>query len=452
MFARIMTVVVLIMALTGCTLSNLDGASTADAQAAATPTPIPTAQAAAHPTYTVQRGTVETTLEFSGRWLPRDQTKLSFEVAGKIRTVNVRAGDTVSAGDVLADYQIEDLEEQLASAELSLETARLNLENSTGGGADQVVDAAYSLASANIDLQSTLDNAPWTSVDNARRGIDTAERNLETAQRNYNEALGRPDSSASSVDNARNSVISAEEQLQGAWNSYYSAAQSYNNYLYSVERSENSQTRAQTTYDDALAGSEVEPSLIQSVRSAELNVQNIREDIARSTLIAPSDGVVLEVTIQPGTAVEAYVVVITIATPDPKETVVQLAFNDSQRLNVGMTGECSPLNHPDLKVECVVRRIPLSSRDIDQTTRVAADFYAEEADLSALINVTMALEIRENTLWLPPAALRTFQNRTFVVVDTAQGQQVVDITIGLQTDDRVEILTGLAEGDVVVAP
>lgn len=446
---RNLSTLLLLIAMTGCTLSNTGDLTGAAAQTAATPTPLPTTQAAARATYTVQRGTVETTLEFSGRWLPRDQTKLSFEVAGKIRSVNVQTGSTVRAGDVLADYQIEDLEEQLVEAEISLQTAYLELENSDGG-ATEIVDAAYALASANLSLESARENVPAPS--SAARDIENAERALDKAKRDYQEALGRPDSSASAVEGAEEAIRNAEDQLQNAWNSYYSSGQSYNSYLDGIKTAENNQIRAQQTYDDALSGAGVDASLIENVRKAEVTVANLREDIARSTLIAPSDGVVLEVTIQPGSSVEAYVAVITIATPDPKEAVVQLAFNDSQRLNVGMTGTCSPLNRPELVVECVVRRIPLSSSDIDQTTRIAADFYADEADLSALINVKMDLEIRENTLWLPPAAFRTFQNRTFVVVETEGGQQVVDVTIGLQTDERVEILTGLNEGDVVVAP
>ncbi len=447
---RHFSLLLFLIALTGCSLSAPDGASPAAQEVlSSTPTPIPTVAAAARPTYTVQRGTVETTLEFSGRWLPRDQTLLSFEVAGKIRTVNVRTGDTVRAGDVLADYQIEDLEEQLAEAELALQTAYLQLENSDGG-ASEIVDAAYSLASANLSLESAKNNVPSPST--AARDIENAERAIENAKRDYEEMLGRPDSSASAVEAAEESIRNAEDQLQNAWNSYYNAGQSYNNYLEGIKTAENNQIRAQQAYDDALSGAGVDATLIENVRKAEATVNGLREDIARSTLVAPIDGVVLEVTIQPGASVEAYVTVITLAVADPKETVVQLAFNDSQRLNVGMKGTCSPLNRPELVVECVVRRIPSSSRDVDQTTRVAADFYGDEAELSALINVKMALEVRENTLWLPPAALRTFQNRTFVVIGTSEGQQVVDVTIGLQTDDRVEILTGLNEGDVVVAP
>jgi multidrug efflux pump subunit AcrA (membrane-fusion protein) len=434
--------------LTGCSLSDSGTPQEQQAQ----PTPIPTTAASARPTYTVQRGTVEQVLEFSGRWLPRDQQQLSFEVAGNVRAVNVRAGDTVSAGDVLADYQIEDLEEQLANAELQLETAQLNLAESAEGGGDTVTDAAYNLASANLSLEGAKESLPWTNTASASAGIVTAERNLEDARRAYDEAISRPDSSASAVDNARNAVISAEEALANAWRNYYSASQSYSSAMRSIETAENAQIRAEQDYQDALNGVGVSTDLIQAVRSAQLNVDQIKQDIARSTLLAPSDGVVLEVTIKPGDSVQAYATVITIGRLDPKEVVVNLAYTDASRLNVGMSGACTPINRPDLAVECIVRRLPLSNRDVDQSVRVAATFYEDEAAFGALIDVTMALETREDVLWLPPEAIRTFQNRTFVVVQEADGQRVVDITLGLQTNDRIEIASGLNEGDVVVAP
>ena len=62
----------------------------------------------------------------------------------------------------------------------------------------------------------------------------------------------------------------------------------------------------------------------------------------------------------------------------------------------------------------------------------------------------MPLETQTNVLWLPPTAIRTFQNRIFVVLQTPEGQRRADIQIGLQTDERVEILSGVNEGDVVV--
>src|SRR3954466_9180932 len=76
-------------------------------QAAPTSTPIPTAPAVARPTYIVQRGDVQNILQFSGRWQPRDQTQLSFPVAGTVRRVSVKRGDAVQTGQLLADFQIQ---------------------------------------------------------------------------------------------------------------------------------------------------------------------------------------------------------------------------------------------------------------------------------------------------------------------------------------------------------
>jgi multidrug efflux pump subunit AcrA (membrane-fusion protein) len=64
----------------------------------------------------------------------------------------------------------------------------------------------------------------------------------------------------------------------------------------------------------------------------------------------------------------------------------------------------------------------------------------------------MPLQVSKNVLWLPPAAVRTFQNRTFVLLQTPDGQKVVDVTVGLKTDDRWEIKSGVNEGDIVVGP
>jgi len=68
------------------------------------------------------------------------------------------------------------------------------------------------------------------------------------------------------------------------------------------------------------------------------------------------------------------------------------------------------------------------------------------------IEVQMPLRVRDDVLWLPPAAIRTFQDRVFVVLETPDGPRTVDVEIGLRTGERVEIISGVSEGDVVIAP
>jgi multidrug efflux pump subunit AcrA (membrane-fusion protein) len=68
------------------------------------------------------------------------------------------------------------------------------------------------------------------------------------------------------------------------------------------------------------------------------------------------------------------------------------------------------------------------------------------------VRITVELERSEDTLWLPPQAVRTFEGRTFVVIQEGGGQRRMDVTVGIRSDERYEILSGLSEGQVVVAP
>lgn len=418
---------------------------------AATSTPIPTAPAIVRPTYTVQRGDVQEALTFTGRWQPRDQMPLSFEISGTVRQVNVRRGDTVSAGGLLVDYQITALEDQLATAQLNLENALANLESGTEGTVDSVANAEIALANARLSLESTRNNSPWTQLESARINLESARQSLEDAQRAYDDAISRPDQPASAVDGARQQLQNAQNSLRSAQTSYYSAAQSFNNHQYQVDQAENQVIQAELALENARSGGDA--SGTQAVRSAQLNIDQINADIARSSLYAPIDGIVLEVTINPGDAVQAYTSVITIGRPQPNEVIANLAIGDAQQLSVGMVGTCEVMNQPETAVQCAVRQIPLSSRDADQTTRIAASLdQITDIATNQLVEVNMPLRISQDVLWLPPAAIRTFQNRTFVVLDTPDGQRSVDVVIGLETDDRVEIVSGVQEGDIVVGP
>jgi multidrug efflux pump subunit AcrA (membrane-fusion protein) len=439
--------IILVFITSAC--SSPGGDTPADAQDEPTSTPVPTAEIAAKPTYTVQRGNVEDVFTFTGRWQPRDQMALSFSIGGTVGQVDVQKGDAVSAGELLANYDISDLENQLASAQIQLESALSNVDTSETGGIEGVENAQISLANARISLESTQANSPWTSVASAKLQLESAEQSMEDAERSYREALSHPEQAASVVDNAYKQVVSAKQQVESAQISYFSAAQNFNNYQYQLEQAENQVVQAelnlQRANNDAAGGVSDE-----NVRSAQLNIDQINENIAKASLYAPTDGVILEVSISTGDAVQAYTTVIIIGLPEPKEVIASLAIADANRLSVGMLGACQVVNRPETAVGCAVRSIPLSSQDADQTTRVAAGL--ENVTDNQLIEVEMPLEVRENVLWLPPSVIRTFQNRTFVVLDTKDGPRTVDVTLGLQTDERVEIISGVNEGDVVIAP
>jgi multidrug efflux pump subunit AcrA (membrane-fusion protein) len=62
------------------------------------------------------------------------------------------------------------------------------------------------------------------------------------------------------------------------------------------------------------------------------------------------------------------------------------------------------------------------------------------------------LEEKDDVLWLPTAAIYTLQGRTFVTLQEGGRQRRVDVELGIESQEQVEILKGLEEGQVVVAP
>jgi multidrug efflux pump subunit AcrA (membrane-fusion protein) len=64
--------------------------------------------------------------------------------------------------------------------------------------------------------------------------------------------------------------------------------------------------------------------------------------------------------------------------------------------------------------------------------------------------ITITIEEREDVLWLPTSAIRQFSGRHFVVIQNDSVQQRVDVKLGLEGDNRVEILEGVEENQTVI--
>lgn len=397
-------------------------------------------------TYVVQRGDVQNILSLTGFWLPRDQQSLSFTVPGVIQSVNVEVNDVVTIGTVLATYGIADRQVELDEALLELETLQLALDSTEEGGEGALLDAQFALASARLGLQQTLDAIPGTSISAASLALQQAQENLENAERNFNNVIGDPTNGPSAVDGAYEALQAAIAGLSSAQIGYWSAAQSFNLYDYSILSAENNLLRSELSYQELLQSLTTDES-IALLDETQARVDQLTMEIEQSSLFAPFTGVILEVDVSRGESVTEFENVITLALSEPLEIYVDLSIEDTQQLEVGLIGVCEAIDQPDSAVQCIVRQLPTPDSEI---LRVAASF--DNVERGQLIDVSLPIGARENVLWLPPEAIRSFQSRTFVVVQTPSGENIVDVTIGLRTADRVEITSGLNEGDIVVGP
>ena len=93
----------------------------------------------------------------------------------------------------------------------------------------------------------------------------------------------------------------------------------------------------------------------------------------------------------------------------------------------------------EVKVEDRDERVHISLSDPDES----------ELEVGDLVKVTVLIERSDDALYLPPAAIRTFEGRKFVKVKAGDRLQKVDVKLGVEGEDRIEILEGLEEGQII---
>lgn len=101
--------------------------------------------------FPVKRGTIQEQVRAMGRVASQQEAVLYFRDGGRVLQVNVKAGDRVRAGQVLALLETGDLSTRLQLAELSLRQARLRVEEA--GKGPRVDGVNYDLAYAEIELE-----------------------------------------------------------------------------------------------------------------------------------------------------------------------------------------------------------------------------------------------------------------------------------------------------------
>ncbi len=149
-------VIVVLAAATGLTLW-LTGSST------------PTGLVVTTQVVKVTTGTIKQTVATSGTIEPASQASLNFAVSGTVDAVNVKAGQTVTTGQVLATVGTTALQADLDSAQAQLTSAeaRLSSDQSSGASTAQIDSDQAAVTSAESSLtsaQTDLSDASLTST------------------------------------------------------------------------------------------------------------------------------------------------------------------------------------------------------------------------------------------------------------------------------------------------
>lgn len=406
------------------------------------------------PTYVVERGLVSRNLEAGGRIAPVEELPLYFETSGYVTRVLVQPGELVDAGDLLAELDILETggqQNQILLAELDLESAQVALAEAIAA-AERAVTLARQELALTISLQGTYAGP----VAAAQVGLEQAEDEVARAQIEYQEALDRPWETQDVVDSYAFALRQARWDLEIAQAEYNQAVADQSSYQHQL-------SIARTTVEQA----EAELKRLQSGQDAVPAIELERAERALewleggSRLIAPVGGRVISISLFPGQLVEPYSPVIIVADTSELEVSASLGEDELREVSEGQRAVITSGVDPTHSWEGSIRSLPYPYGTGGGAEPLAGGAYpiriklesgTDEARLGELVRVAIPLEEKSDALWLPADAIRRFQGQAFVIVQTGAGQRRADIQVGIEGNDQVEILSGLEEGQRVVAP
>jgi len=350
---------------------------------------------------TVQSAPLVRTLQFSARVATLSRADVGSTVTGRVAQVRVREGAQVRQGEVLVQLESDELRAALAQAVASERQAQARLAGlrSSGRRAAQAAraqaDATLQAASASLARVQQLVADGFYSpaqLDEARRAVDVARAQQRNAQ-------AQIDANA----DAGTDVAQAQAQL----------------------------------------------ALAQAATVA------AQARLAQATLVAPSDARVLVRAVEPGQIVQPGKALLSLALAGPTQLVAQV---DERFLDQLQPGQKASVVADAFAGQRFAARVLSIAPSVDAQRGAIEVKFALDAQAPAYLREDMTLSVevetarRETALVLPQAALRgavVGDAGTVLVLQDGRAQ-VRNVRLGLRTLDAVEVLEGLAQGDIVL--
>ena len=340
------------------------------------------------PVTTVQRAHLENTFQVAGEFIPFQEVELHAKVAGYIRHIYVDIGDRVNAGQVLATLDVPELMAQVQGADASVRQSE-----------EQISRAKSDVLRAQANYDAVHAQAVrLQQASNARPGL--------IAQQEIDDALAKDRAAAAQVDAAKAALSATQQQLgvSQAEHQHYSSLADYSRIV--------APFTGVVTWRYADTGTLLQAGTSNSgsapaVKLAEVDVLRLRLPVPES--IAPY-----------------------VRTGDPAEVRVE-ALGKQFAGKITRTAGALDTATRTMQVE-----IDVPNKD----GRLAPGMYAE---------VTLNVAHSGESLTAPVQAIDQTGTPFVLVVDSENKIEKRNVRIGVATPTQVAILSGVNEGDRVVA-
>jgi HlyD family secretion protein len=311
-------------------------------------------------------GTVETT-----------EINVAPEVAGKILAVDVQEGDPVHVGDALVHFDDSILKDQRTIASANLETARIALVQLTSPATIANLQKAIAQDKQDIDnAQQAYDNQKYfttnqDAVQNAHASLVLAQEALDNAQSDYDKVPGDPNYNTAKA-NAYQKLYAAQQDYNSASYQYALWTGKVDSQQLDIKAAALAVAKAKLPEDqallDVLNGGPIPDNatgagIVQlqqariAVQLAQANLDLLDDQIAKTTVFAPVDGVVMTRNAEPGSVVNAGSALLTLARLDELTITVYVPEDRVGEVSLGQTANVSVDSFPGVVFTAAVSYI-----------------------------------------------------------------------------------------------
>jgi len=418
-------------------------------------------------TATVERTSLNPTIETTGTIAPEETILLAFGTSGTVSEVLAAVGDEVTEGDVLARLDTTSLENQIARQEQALIVQQASYDNLIAEPtATEIAQAEANLASAQSQLQQAQTNLATASNNTTINcaSLEDAQLEFDRAQDAYDDYVNDgyrmdatfipdPDSEAGErLRNARSNFNVAQAQCDETTPITQLEA--------AVVAAQANLTQAQAALDDLMNGpTETQLASAQAqLDQSRLQLEDTRAALEDAVILAPFSGIVSQVNITRGQLVNTNTSALTLVDHSQLHIDVSVDELDIAQIVAGQTAIISPEALDGVAIEGTITRIAPTSTVSDGvvTYDVRVDISNEES-LPIRIGMTTDVEIRVGgdgeVLAVPTEAIqREGQNEFVEVLNADSSTTRVPVTTGQTVNGFTSITGDVVEGTQVVIP
>ncbi|HEY4359664.1 MAG TPA: efflux RND transporter periplasmic adaptor subunit [Bryobacteraceae bacterium] len=380
----------------GCGKKKDDAAGGAPAGAEAEP---PTAVMVE----TAGRGAIDRVVTADAVLFPIDQANVTAKISAPVTKVHVNRGDHVRAGQVIVELESADLAAAANEAQHQIDQAQ----------------AAYDATTSVTVVEDR--NKAQADVQSAQAAVDAAQHTYDrlAALQKEGALAQRP------VDDAKATLTAAQIQLQAA--------------------QKHLETVTQAGQRQAVRGAEV------NINAAKAHLDTAKVQLTYAQIKSPISGVVADRSVYPGEMAASGSALVSIVDISQVRAVANVPVKEAEYIKVGRPARIAgPEGDIAGKVTVVSPQVNPATTTVE--VWVTAPNPGEKLKPGGTVRVAIIAETLQNVLVVPAAALLnsdTGSSKVMVVTSDMVAHERM-VSVGVRQGDRVEILSGLQDGDQVV--